>query len=170
MQTFTLDDDHLDQARHSVPDFEKLIKLFVVFDDQEPAFGVVDQIFQLTGGIRGVDARANTANALHTHVGVHPFLVVFRQDRNHFAPLEAKRHKPKADAFCAGVVVRPRMGPPDAKGLFAHRGAVAQFLASFAEKLGGRVLPVDIKRALRQVCVKRQTMHGLLWGQRVVHR
>src|SRR5690606_40516669 len=132
VQALPVEDDDLLEARHLAAHRQELVELLVILDEQETAVGIVDQISELGGRIRGVDAGRDAAHTLHAEVGVDPLLAVFRQDRDDLAALEAECEQAEADQPGMLVEIGPGGGQPDAELLPAGGEPRAVTLAALA--------------------------------------
>lgn len=133
VQPVTVEDDDLRQSRHLVPHGQKLVELLVILDEQEATVGIVDEILELLGRIGRVNARRDAAHGLDAEIGVDPLLVVFRQDGDHLAPLQAERQQTETDQSGMVVEIGPAIGQPDAEILLAMRDLRPEFLAALAK-------------------------------------
>ena len=154
VQALAVEHDGLGEPRHRLLDREELVELLVIFEKQEAAVGIVDEIFELLGRVRRVDARRYPADRLHAEIGVDPLLVVFRQDRDDLAALQAERQEAEADEPRMLVEIGPGIGEPDAVILLAMRDLGAVGVAALAEQLGQRVAAIEEIRSLRQILVE----------------
>ena len=84
-QTFTVHDHNALQLRAMGANLHGLVELLLVFNKQQSAARVQQDVLQLTCRRSGVDAVADQAHALGTHVDVKPFGSVFGQHADHLA-------------------------------------------------------------------------------------
>ena len=176
VQPLAVEQDAFPHPGNPVADVQEFFQLFGVLGDQETAFRVGEQECQLFRAVGRVDARDNSAHALDAEIGVDPFLVVFRENRDHLAPFEPERGKAEADCPRGFQIVRPGMALPDAQHLLPVGGAWPERPATFEEQFGQRVAAIDdmgrgAVRALRRLAGPlRRGAHGRVYDRHVFLR
>ena len=121
-----------------------LVELLLVLDEQEARTAVVQDIFDLLGGVGRIDAVGDAADAHDAHVGVEPFRHCLGQDRNHLAALQPEPDQAEPGPLRAIAVVAPGRGAPDAKPLLAEGCPRAPRGDLVPKQLGDRVAAVDL--------------------------
>ena len=86
---------------------EILVELLVVFDEQEARVAVVEDVLDLLGRIREIDAVRDAARAHDAHVGVEPCRLGLGQDRNHIAVLQPETDEAEPGPLGDFAVIAP---------------------------------------------------------------
>ena len=142
VQPFAVEHDAFAHPRDATSDFQELVELLGIFDDQIPARGVLKQECHLLRAVGRIDAGDDTAHALDAEVRVDPLLVVFGEDGGDLAPLQPQCGESQADRPGGVEERRPGMALPDAEVFFAVGRAVAQRPAAREKQLGKGVAAV----------------------------
>ena len=159
-QTVHVEYNDQTQIRDPRFDFEELVELLVVLDEQRLQTGVGDNVLALGRRVGLVDAGDSPAQTLAGHVGVDPLLAVLGQNADPAAPAQPPGGKPASHRRDRLAVVVPAEAVPDAQMLFHVRGLVTQHAGPREEKLAQRVAAVELKRAVR-ACARRAEPQGL---------
>src|SRR3989441_5941077 len=131
-------DDPLERGA-VVGDAERFIHLLLVLGHDEARPGVREQVLDLGGRARRVDAHRRRADADRADLGEEPLRPVLRVDRDAIAGLEAERDEAEPERARAGVVVGPGVLAPDPEALLAQRDMGRALAAAPAERGGERV-------------------------------
>ena len=135
-QALHVEHDDLAQGRAALAHVERLVELLVVLDEQHRGLRIVDQVFELLGGVGGIDAGGDATGTQDAEVGVVPFRHGVGQHRGHVAGTETGLVQGEGDCARTLKPLVPRDGVPDAVELLAHRRPVAPRPAGQQEALG----------------------------------
>ena len=106
------DDDSLDTGLRD--DRQDLVELLLVLDEDEPRLGVVQQVVDLVGARRRIDAARGAADRLDPEVAIEPLRSVFGQDGDIFPMPESEGQECRRHPVDLFTVLAPRDAMPDA--------------------------------------------------------
>ena len=92
-QAFHIENDDFLERRHSVADPKNFIELFFILCEIKTSSTVVDQVLDLVGRVRRIDAVRNTTAADDAEIGEHPLLVDLRGNRTDVAAMKPQCHQ-----------------------------------------------------------------------------
>ena len=146
-----VDDDQL-ELRAARAHHQDLVELFIVFDKDDLAAAVDQQILHLLGGVGRINPGADAAGAQHPHIGVDPFGLGVRQDRGDVARSKVAGMQGVGDRLGLVPPLAPRHGLPDTQLLFAQGGARAALLHRDQEALGDGVADAQFLTLCHCIC------------------
>ena len=167
-QTFTVHDHNAMQLRALRANFQDLVELLLVFNKQQAAARVQQDMLQLARRRCGVDTVADHAHALGPHVDVEPFGSVFSQYADHLPAFNPERLHRQASGPSAGKVFGPCGALPQASLLVAQGRSIGPGATALAKDFGRRVF-AQIRNgggSVHGVC----GVHGVQFQRQVLRR
>src|SRR5207237_6646740 len=101
--------------------------------------GMREQVLDLGGGARRVDAQRGRADADRADLREEPLRPVLRLDRDAISGLEPERDETEPERACAGVVVGPGVLAPDPEAVLPDRDVRRALATAPAERGGERL-------------------------------
>ncbi len=135
-QALHVEHHDLAQPRQLRPDFQRLVELLFVLDEQHHGAGVFAQVLDLARCVGRVDAIGHTGAAHDGQVGQDPFDQGVGQDGRTFTTLKPQAQEPAADLAhrLGGLVPGPAV--PDAEVFLAQPDLGAARCDCVPEQLG----------------------------------
>ena len=167
-QSFTVHHHNALQLWALGANFQSLVELLLIFNKQQAAARVHQDVLQLTRRRGGVDAVADQAHALGAHVDVEPFGSVFGQHADHLTAFKPQRLHGQSGRPRAGKVFGPCGALPQAPLLVAQGRLIGPGATALAKDFGGRVFAQkrDGGRSVHGVC----GVHGVRLQRQVLRR
>ena len=136
-QTLRVDHDDLAQLGQPLSNLQHLVQLFLILANNEGRLAQPQQVFHFGSGRRRVDTRRYSLHQANAHLGEHPLLPVFAEDRYVLAPLQPRFDEAESEARGLERIAGPGHRFPDAHVLLAQRHLPWSYAA-------------PVKQALRQ--------------------
>jgi len=167
-QAFTVHDHNAQQLWAVGANFQDLVELLLIFNKQQAAARVLQDVLQLTRRRGGVDAVADQAHALGAHVDVEPFGSVFGQNADHLTAFKPQRLHGQAGCPHAGKVLGPCGALPQAALLVAQGRLIGPGATALAKDFGRRIFAQirDGGGSVHGVC----GVHGVRFQRQVLRR
>ena len=124
-EAFHVEHHDLFQCRTARAAAQEFVELLFILGEHDPGAGIIDEIFDLHGGIGRVDAGGHAAGAQDAHIGEHPFRHGIGDDGSDVARLETYGIEAVSDVPGNLHPLAPTGRVPDAEFLFTNRGSVA---------------------------------------------
>ena len=130
--------DDLPQVRQGAADGDELPRLLVVLGEREHRLAVVEDVFALLGGARGIEADDDGADRHHGPVEQDPLEPGAGEDRHAVAVAHAACEQPLRERRDALRGFAPRDRPPAVRRLLEIRGLGRRVADGLAPELGHR--------------------------------
>ena len=118
IETIHIHHNHQLKAGNVVLNFQVLVQLLIIFNKEDLNLGISDNVFALRWRIGLIYARDDGAKTMACHVGINPFLPVFRKNAQTRTIFDTSRRKCTGYLSDRGMVIVPAVALPNAEVLF----------------------------------------------------
>lgn len=122
---FGVHDDDRPQLGKVGADREGLVELFLIFADEDRHVGFGQEVVDLVGRTRRIDADRHAPDQIGAELGDDPFASALAQDGDMLAGGEAERHETKTEMAGHPGIFGPVVGLPNAVFLLAQGNRAA---------------------------------------------
>ena len=141
---FIVVDDPLER-RQIIRDLQELVRLFLVFGEDEFDLAIVEEITDFLAEAVLVDAERHGADTLSREFGPDPVRPIASDDADDIAPAHTKRYQTECQFLNMRIGFRPAVAFPDAKILLARRHLVGPAFGVHPQEFRQGILGIEIR-------------------------